>query len=168
MKISIRVLMAIVLIILVFNFSNSRAQFLFFGSSLEGKPAPEFTLDTLRRDNVSFSEYRGERPAILFFWTTWCFHCRVALRELNQKILLFKDKGISILLIDVGEARNHIASYFEREAIDLDAFLDKDSSVASEYQIVGVPTFIFVNRQGIITAIKHDLDEMYERFLFDE
>lgn len=166
MKILIRITILMTLLVFVFNFSKTGAQFLFFGNPLEGKQAPEFTLNTLRQDNVSFSKYRDGQPAILFFWTTWCLHCRTVLRDLEKQYPLITEKGIKVFLVNIGETRKHISSYLEHEAIDIDVFLDKDGSASSQYHVVGVPTFILVNASGAVVSVKHDLDDRYEQFLF--
>ena len=63
--------------------SLARGQFLFFQNPNVGKAAPDFTLATLDGDEVNMTQYREGKRAIIFFWATWCPHCRVALKELN-------------------------------------------------------------------------------------
>jgi thioredoxin-related protein len=42
--------------------------------------------------------------------------------------------------------------------------LDEESSLAESYGVVGVPTFVFVDAKGIVSAVEHVLPEGYERF----
>ena len=38
--------------------------------------APDFTLDRLDGGKISLADYKGKKPVILGFWTTWCPNCR--------------------------------------------------------------------------------------------
>lgn len=168
MKIVIRVLVVVFVIFFLFGISRSRAQFFVFGNPLEGKPAPEFTLPTLMNEAVTMSEYRNGQPALMFFWATWCPHCREALEDLNTRAAEIKNQGIKIILVDVGEARNGVQSYLVDHSITLDVFLDESSSVAQEYSLLGVPTFYLINKQGIVRSVEHSLPEDYVEILSSE
>jgi len=51
------------------------------------------------------------------------------------------------------------------EGIPFNVFLDQDSAVAEEYQIIGVPTFFFVNPEGTVMAVEHFLPDDYGEIL---
>ncbi|PIZ77485.1 hypothetical protein COY03_03045, partial [bacterium CG_4_10_14_0_2_um_filter_48_144] len=34
--------------------------------------APDFSLDKLGGGTITLAEYRGRKPVVLDFWTTWC------------------------------------------------------------------------------------------------
>src|SRR3989338_11690436 len=55
------------------------------GGQLVGRPAPDFTLASVHGPYVNMTEFRGGEPALIFFWATWCPHCRTQLKELTQK-----------------------------------------------------------------------------------
>lgn len=165
MKIFVRVLLVVFVIFFLFGITRSRAQFFVFGNPLEGKPAPEFTLPTLMNEAVTMSEYRNGQPALMFFWATWCPHCREALEDLNARAAEIETQGIKTILVDVGEARSGVESYLADHSITLDVFLDESSSVAQEYSLLGVPTFYLVNKEGIIKSVEHSLPENYTDIL---
>lgn len=165
MKIFGRVILIVIVLLFVVGLSRGRAQLLLFGNPLEGKKAPEFTLSTLTKDAVSLSSYRGDQSAIMFFWATWCPHCRTALEDLNTRQAEIQKQGIKIILMDTGEERAQVASYMKQHGISLDVFLDEDSTVAEQYSIVGVPTFILIGRDGAIRSVKHVLPGDYQTLL---
>jgi peroxiredoxin len=165
MKIMGRVILIAIVFLLVFGLSRSRAQLFMLGNPLEGKTAPNFLLPTLTKEAVNLSEYREGQAAILFFWATWCPHCRTALEDLNARAQEIQSQGIKIILVDVGEQKDQVKDYSEQRRITLDVFLDEDSSVASDYSVVGVPTFFLIDKEGVVKSIKHALPQDYQELL---
>ena len=153
------------LIVFVFGLSKVNAQFFLFGNPLEGKKAPDFTLSTLKKTSVNMTEYRDGKSAILFFWTTWCPHCRSALRNLNTQYAEIEKKGIKFILINIEESKSQVASYLKRNSIRLDVFLDEDGSVAGDYALVGVPSYYLIDKNGIVISVGHDLADDYKDLL---
>ena len=129
---------------------------------MTGKAAANFQLDTLTQTQVDMTEYRDGKKAIIFFWATWCPHCREQIKELNAQSQAILQKGIKILLVDIGEDTEEVKAHVERNRISLDVFLDKDSTVAENYRVIGVPTFFFVNEKGMIVNTSHSMPEDLE------
>ena len=130
-----------------------------------GKMAPDFTLDTLNAKSVNMTKFREGKGAILFFWATWCPHCRLALKGLNQMAGDFEKKGIKLFLVDIGEDSDQVRQYIQKNKITLDVFLDMESTLAEPYGIIGVPTFVFVGSEGKIKSVEHSLPKNYEQIL---
>ena len=142
-----------------FNPSFASGQFFSMENPLTGKPAIDFTLDTLSGKRQSLNQLRDGKRAMVFFWATWCPHCREQLHVLSAQKGTIEKKGIKILLVDLGETKEEVAAHVQRNKIDFDVLLDLDSAVAEKYALIGVPTFIFVNEKGIVKAVKHALPE---------
>ena len=140
----------------------SSAQFFMpFEYPLIGEEAPDFTLDVLGRKKVNFTEYRDGQKAIIFFWATWCPHCRTQLIEMSEHKEVFDRQGIKIVFVDLGEKDRVVARFVKKYGIQYPIFLDKKGELEEPYQIMGLPTFFFVNTDGDITAIQHSLPEDY-------
>ena len=131
-----------------------------------GKKAPDFTLKTLAGKDVTLTKFRDNKSAIVFFWATWCPHCREAMKELNQQSAHWEEKGIRLILIDLGEDPEDVRHYVEQHKIKSEVLLDIDSSLAESYGIIGVPTFYFLDKNGTIQAVEHELPKNYEEILF--
>ena len=68
----------------------------------DGKTGPDFVLQDLNGSTVSLSQFKGQKPVLLYFWATWCHYCQsvrpavINLRKASQ------EADIQILAIDVG------------------------------------------------------------------
>ena len=142
-----------------------RTQLFMMDNPNTGKSAPEFTLPTLSGRATALSAFREGKKAIIFFWATWCPHCRAALKELNERQKEFVNKDIRIVLVDVGEPAAVVKKYVEKYKVTLEVFLDEDEGESEKYDIIGVPTFFFVNKEGVIKEILHQLPENYDEIL---
>lgn len=145
--------------------ASVQAQLSEMESPLIGKPAPDFSLESVKNGKVSLTKLRDGKGAIVFFWATWCPHCRRQLGELNAQAAEIEKKGIKIILIDLGENAKQVSAYLGKQGINLDAVLDENSSLADEYGLVGVPTFYLIDKKGVVKAMEHVLPENYEQIL---
>ncbi len=151
----------IIFIAVVFINKVALGQFFVFLKPLSGEKAPDFTLNNLVDKNLSLNEVRDNKKAIMFFWATWCPHCREALKDINRRADEFEKNGVKIILIDVGEPKASVERYVKSNKIILDSLLDVDSTAAETYQVVGLPTFFYVGEDGIVKDSGHELFENY-------
>ena len=92
-------------------------------SALIDQPLPEFNLPVLGQERLIQREEIVGEAALLNVWATWCGPCKMMspiLKEVKEEL---QDK-ISIIKIDV----------------------DKNQSLASQYQVRGVPTLVLYNK----------------------
>ena len=132
--------------------------------SLVGKAAYDATLPTALGQHKSLSQAREGKKAVLFFWATWCPHCRDEITRMNKNLDAITAKGIKIVLVSIGETKEDVAAYLKRNAVVLDSFLDEDNVLQGPYDLVGVPTLVFVDEKGVIREVRHDFPDDYERF----
>lgn len=127
-----------------------------------GKEAQNFTLNVLDGGEASFDDFREGKKAIVFFWATWCPHCRTALNELVRRKQEIDSLDIKVVLVDVGEAREIVQKYFEKNNIDMDVFLDEATEISETYGVIGIPTFYFVGEDGIIRKVQNSFPQDFE------
>jgi len=132
-----------------------------FDDPLLNKKAPEFKLATLNGPQKSMSESRQGKNTILFFWATWCPHCRAQLQELTVQKSEIESKGIKVILVDIGEDAQQVKQYTERNKVTHEVFLDENSEVADQYGLVGIPTFVFINKDGTVKGVEHAMPDDY-------
>ena len=159
MKNLFKIFVILFFILTGWNVPQAQSQFFSFENELVGQKAPDFTLPVLSGKKINFTQYRNGKKAILFFWATWCPHCRRQLQELNTVMSQYEKDGIKILAIDLGEEKDLVSRYVTKYKIDVEMVMDQDSILEESYKLIGVPTFIFVDEKGMITAVRHSLKE---------
>ena len=114
----------------------------------ELKSAPDFELQDLNQKTYMRSDYRDKQAVALFFWTTWCPHCRRELAVLNQRYAEVSVAGLELLSINVGEADYKVANAVEKYNLTVSTLLDRDSYASNSFGIFGIPTYILINKKG--------------------
>jgi peroxiredoxin len=130
----------------------------------QGAVAADMVLNDLSGQQNKLSSYIG-KPVILFFWTTWCPSCRKELKILNQQAPAISKEGIVILGVDVGEPDYKVKKYLTDYPLNFKVLLDKGMELTDSYGLIGVPTFIFLNKAGKVVAQTHRLPADYQSLL---
>ncbi|MFC1657990.1 cytochrome c biogenesis protein CcdA [Candidatus Omnitrophota bacterium] len=146
---------AVILIIAGFYFAVTGAINLSYAQDTQqASPlAPDFTLEDLDANKVTLSQFQDNKSVVLFFWTTWCPYCRSELLKLNQIYPETILEDIEILAINIEESRAKVRAFLKRYSLDLRVLLDSDARVAYSYSLVGVPTFVLINKQGEVVFL---------------
>jgi thiol-disulfide isomerase/thioredoxin len=118
-----------------------------------GQAAPGFTLTDLAGRQVTLSDYRG-RPVVINFWATWCVPCRKEMPDLEAAARRHREHGLVVLAVNVHEGPALVKPFMDdlglREIVPL---LDTNATAVARYQVVGLPTTYFIDRQGQIRDI---------------
>jgi peroxiredoxin len=112
--------------------------------------APDFYLQDIRDNSYALSSYRDKGPVLLFFWTTWCPYCRRELKLLNSFYPDLKKEGWELFAIAVGEPAYKVENFIRIYGLVFTVLLDKDTDVAEDYDILGVPAYILIDKKGRI------------------
>ena len=139
---------------------------LFLSFSKEARAA-DIILHDLNAKAVNISSYIG-KPTILLFWTTWCPYCRKEIKALNQIYPQIKKEGINIFAINIGESDYTVKKFFISNALGFSVLLDKDAVAADKYGVVGVPTYVFMDKFGHVNSDLHALPSNYKKLLLGE
>lgn len=142
--------------------------FLFAAPTLESHTeslAANFTLLDLENKQVALSDFKN-KSLILFFWTTWCPFCRSELKILNNMYERIVRDGLELLAINVGEPFYKVDNFTKRYNFNFKVLLDKDTEVADAYGVLGVPTYIFIDKDGYILSQAHSFSEkLYKKLI---
>jgi cytochrome c biogenesis protein CcmG/thiol:disulfide interchange protein DsbE len=125
------------------------------GPPAPGKLAPAFELESLAGETVSLADYRGH-PVMLNFWATWCGPCQMEMPvfEWLARNPDWQAEDIVILAVNQGESPALVSQFVDVFGITFPVLLDADYAVSIAYNIRGLPTTFFIDKDGIIREIK--------------
>ena len=129
--------------------------------------AGEIILNNLNGKAVNLSNYKG-KPAIMFFWTTWCPYCRKEIKALNQLYPQLKKEGITVFAVNIGESDYKVKRFFKDYLLNFNVLLDKEAKLADKYNVIGVPTYILLDKTGQLVSQENKLPLNYKGLLFKQ
>lgn len=120
-----------------------------------GQEAPAFELMTLQGEGVSLEQYKGKK-VILNFFASWCSPCQeeMPLVEQLHKRLQIEDGvmlAVNLTSEEGGEKGSNLKQFLLQYGSTFDPLLDKEGTVMKKYQIIGIPTTIMIDEQGMVT-----------------
>jgi thiol-disulfide isomerase/thioredoxin len=120
-----------------------------------GYMAPGFELENLDGQTVSLESLRG-RYVMLNFWATWCGPCRYEIPFIQEvyEDPAWSDSEVIIAAVNYGESAALVEEFMEFFGLDFMVLLDSDELTARAYNISGIPTTFFIDKDGIIKDIK--------------
>ena len=83
-------------------------------------------------------------------WATWCPPCREEMPYMQQIHEEWSGRGLVLLAIDVGESPAQVESFMQSHNLSLPVLLDTKKNVAQKYNISGIPTTFFIDKDGVI------------------
>jgi len=117
-------------------------------------PAPDFSLQDLQEKTFKLSGQLG-KPVVLFFGTTWCPACRAEIPSYSAIYEKYARRGLQVIYIDINEPAEKVARFAKSYSFPYRVLLDRDGSVANDYNIVGVPTLVLIDKEGNIITMSH-------------
>ena len=123
-------------------------------TSLEGKPAPAFSLQTVQGKDMDLAKDKGN-VVVLDFWATWCGPCRVSLPHLNElsENKELAEKGLKVYAVNLREDKDTAKGYADQNKLTFAIPLDLKGAVAEKYLVQGIPTTVVVGRDGKIAKV---------------
>ena len=114
-----------------------------------GNLAPDFQLQNVDRQTVSLGNLQG-KPVLINFWATWCPPCRDEMPYIQEIYEEWSDKGLVVLAINLGESSSKAEEFMQSYNLSFTVLLDTKQDVAQRYNITGIPTTFFIDKDGII------------------
>lgn len=115
-----------------------------------GKRAPNFSMTLDDGRTITLHDLKG-RPVMINFWATWCGPCRIEMPEIVRTAQSTPE--LAVLAVNVQEQLPLVQSFAEDFAMDLPIIRDEEGSIQNLYQIRGMPTTYFVDKNGAIRAV---------------
>ena len=120
------------------------------GSSLLGKPFPDFTVTDIDGNTFTLSETLKDHEAVMInFWATWCGPCRNEFPAINKVYEEYKDRVAFIALSKEPKDSNEIIASFRQEnGLTLPMGRDEDHKLYDYVETNNVPVTVIVDRFG--------------------
>jgi len=130
--------------------------------------APNFTLKSLRGDNIKLSEHRGE-VIIVNFWATYCDKCKDIFPVLNDLYLKYRDQGFTTLSISTDTDINKISKYLRNMQVAFPVLMDVTHEVSEKYEVAGLPSVYILDRDGRLRYVykeyKQGNEDEYRKYV---
>jgi peroxiredoxin len=121
-----------------------------------GKPAPDFSLNTLAGQRVSLSDFKG-KAVLINLWASWCPPCRYEMPAIQAVYEKDKDKGLVVLAIDFTAQDNiqDVKTFAQESELTFPILLDETGEISvGLYGMRGLPTSYFIDTDGVIQYIQ--------------
>lgn len=122
-------------------------------NTLVGKKMPELAVSGWQNGEVKSDDMKG-KVVVVDLWATWCGPCVAAIPHNNELMEKYKDKGL--VIVGVCTSRNgqdKLGQAIEKYKIAYPVCKDPDLKTEKEYKIAFYPTYVAIDRKGIVRAI---------------
>ena len=118
-----------------------------------GKLAPDFQFKDVDGQSVFLSDLQGN-PVLINFWASWCYPCIYEMPFLQEVYEEWSGQGLVMLAINKGESLSTVNDFLQSGNFSFPVLLDINQYVALEYNAWNIPTTFFIDKDGMIQAIK--------------
>ena len=102
-----------------------------------------------KKNKETLENYK-ENLIIINFWATWCLPCKEEMPHLDKLVSKNKFKNIKVIPINIADEKlKKSKEFFEKLNIkNLEIFYGSSLDLAKEFKLRGIPTTIFIDKDG--------------------
>ena len=116
----------------------------------KNKVTPEFNLKNLQGQNIEFPEQFENQVVIISFWADWCPSCFKEMRDFETIFQQPKNKGLSIVAINIEQDRKTAITFIGDLKISYDILFDSNGDTAKNYSVSALPAAFIINKDGTL------------------
>ncbi len=133
----------------------------------KNKPVPSFKLVSTTGQNLTPALLKG-KVYLIDFWATWCGPCKAAMPTMQKLHSQFKAQGFQVIganILEQGGPKPDTAGKFQKAA-KLTYTFAKNTADAEKFAdtlgIQGIPTFLLVDKKGVIREVQVGFSPSHE------
>lgn len=92
------------------------------------------------------------KVVLLDFWASWCEPCQHSFPWLNAMQAKYSDRGLVVIGVNVDRVRADADRFLRDVPADFQIIYDPDGSLASHYEVPGMPTSYVFGPAGELVA----------------
>jgi peroxiredoxin len=115
-------------------------------------PAPDFTLPARDGADVQLSALKGQ-VVMINFWATWCGPCRQEMPLLEQLHAKYEPLGFTLLGVNVEPDSAAATTWLKGMPVTFPILFDTKNAVAEQFGVMGMPSSVFVDREGRVRYV---------------
>ena len=110
-------------------------------------PAPEITLNNLKGERVSISDY-NQQVVLINNWATWCPPCKAEMPTLSKYFKEHSDQGFMLVGINAGDPADEVANFVDEYGLTFPILLDPNNKSLIFFHTDNLPSSYVINRDG--------------------
>lgn len=111
--------------------------------------APDFAFTSMEGAQVSNVALQG-KVVLLDFWATWCPPCRDSVPVIQGLHKKYADKAFEIVGISADGDEQTLKTFVETYRMTWTEYLDLSGSVGDSFSVDSYPTYIVVDKEGVV------------------
>lgn len=113
------------------------------------KKLEEINFQNIGNETINLNKFKNSL-IVINFWATWCAPCKEEMPSLNRLQVNPIFDSLKVIPINVGRDQIEKSENFYKELKinNLKIYFDKDVELAKKFLLRGLPTTIFVNKNG--------------------
>jgi peroxiredoxin len=114
--------------------------------------AADFTLPARDGGQLQLSDLQGQ-VVMINFWATWCGPCRQEMPLLEQIQAKYEPLGFTVLGVNVEPDSAAAIEWLRNTPVTFPVLFDVRNEVAEEFGVQGMPSTVFVDRDGRVRHV---------------
>jgi len=116
----------------------------------QNKTAPDFELTTLNGEKFRLADNVGQKTIVLNFFATWCAPCRAEMPYFETTYRAYQERGVVFVGLALDDLPQDSQAFLHELGITYPTGPDQGGEIAQRYQVGGLPTTIFITRDGTL------------------
>ncbi len=115
--------------------------------------ALKISLKKLDGTTATLGELNKGKIAVLDFWASWCFPCKLSVPEINKLYEDYAGKGVSIYGVNLQETEAEAREFVKDNDVKYPVVLDTNGEVAQKFRILGIPSLAVLDSEGTLINV---------------